>query len=153
MTNMFTCMECGGTVKMAAKSGRKRIIRVIARNQEVSIPDDFLIPTCEVCGENYINKQLGEELDSLLRPNYIPLPKPQWPTPIKKGQWWMYVVTDPRDFPIKEYPWYPVRIERIESEYTAIAMVDGMVLKISFASLLYTWRWVYLGDKELPNQQ
>lgn len=41
---------------------------------------------------------------------YIALPKPQW---IKIKQWWMYVVTDPRDHPNPSYPNNHVRIKEI----------------------------------------
>lgn len=85
--------------------------------------------------------------------NYIPLPKPQW---VKTKQWWMYVVMDPRDHPLPHYPKSPVRTKEIIGEYIAVMDTSGIdgnpILRMSFADLLYTWRWVYLGDKEIPNQ-
>ena len=57
------CSECGGAVKLIARSGRTREYR---RGVALPIPDDFEIPTCTRCGEEFMTPEISEPLDLLL---------------------------------------------------------------------------------------
>lgn len=59
-----TCFECGHDVRRLAGTNRTREIE---RGVNVLIPNDFLIPTCESCGEEYMDLETSIPLDNLLR--------------------------------------------------------------------------------------
>lgn len=63
--SLYRCVECGGDVEMVAKSGRTR---EMLRGVHVPIPDDFKIPTCTRCGEEFMSLDVSEPLDALLMP-------------------------------------------------------------------------------------
>jgi hypothetical protein len=84
MGTLFTCAECGGEVKMAARAGRTREQR---KGVVLAIPDDFEIPTCARCGEEYLSKEGSAALDALLT----------WPAYRER------VTQDANDFLIEEF--------------------------------------------------
>lgn len=55
----FRCGECGDTVKLVAKAGRVSEYR---RGVSLPVPDDFEIPTCPTCGEQYFTVALSDAL-------------------------------------------------------------------------------------------
>lgn len=59
------CVLCGGAVEMTAKPGRTR---EMLRGVIVPVPDDFKIPTCSSCGEEFMSLEISEPLDALLMP-------------------------------------------------------------------------------------
>ena len=61
------CPECGGIVVPLACAGRTTPYRKL---KELQIPEDFEIPTCDKCGEEYINAELAEALDAVLEIRY-----------------------------------------------------------------------------------
>lgn len=67
----FTCMECGGSVELVAKTGRTRVVE---RGVTLEIPASIPLPTCIKCDEVYINKHLGERIDAILTAR----PKERW---------------------------------------------------------------------------
>lgn len=62
------CPDCGGEVRLAARSGRTR---EVLRGVHVPVPADFKIPTCLKCGEESFNIELAEKLDSVLHQTLI----------------------------------------------------------------------------------
>lgn len=60
----FSCGTCGGSVCL---SGGKSRTRLIEKNVERLIPDDFLLPTCLDCGEIYYSIEFTDPLDKILR--------------------------------------------------------------------------------------
>lgn len=66
--NNHRCTECGhGTIQMTAKAGRTSPYRDM---QEVPIPADFEIPTCDHCGNEWIDEDTAEALDRVLEDEY-----------------------------------------------------------------------------------
>lgn len=62
------CVECGeGMVRPLAKAGRRSPYRNMAA---VSIPADFMIPTCDRCGAERIDGPTAEALDEVLEVAY-----------------------------------------------------------------------------------
>lgn len=59
----FRCGECGGSVLPRARPGRTREFK---RGVYLSIPDDFEIPTCVACDEEYMSLDISEPLDAIL---------------------------------------------------------------------------------------
>ena len=51
-------------MKLTARSGRVREYR---RGVPLPIPDDFEIPTCARCGEEFMIPEVSEPLDALLQ--------------------------------------------------------------------------------------
>ena len=64
----FTCAECGGEVDYRAAPNR---MYDYAQGYVLPIPDDFLIPTCDSCGEQYFTQAITERLDSILRSAFL----------------------------------------------------------------------------------
>jgi len=60
----FPCTACGATVSLAAGKGRTRLM---APGVESPIPEDFLLPTCEECGEIFYSPEFSEPLDQLIK--------------------------------------------------------------------------------------
>lgn len=57
------CSECGGDVRLAAGAGRTREFR---RGVMLAVPNDFEIPTCSRCGEEFMTPEVSEKLDAVL---------------------------------------------------------------------------------------
>jgi Peptidyl-tRNA hydrolase PTH2 len=56
------CRECGeGTIRAIAKPGRMTPFR----NVTISVPDTLAIPTCDHCGNEFIDASTAEALDAL----------------------------------------------------------------------------------------
>lgn len=64
---MFRCAECGANVREATGPGRRSEYR---RGIELPVPDDFAIPTCEECGEEYFTATLAKRLAKRQAPAY-----------------------------------------------------------------------------------
>jgi hypothetical protein len=58
------CYECGGEVKMVARSGRLRPYR---RGLEVLVPASLAIPTCQQCGGEYLDGAMSDAIDAAAR--------------------------------------------------------------------------------------
>lgn len=67
---LFRCVECGHDVVPMPGKGRTREYAV---GKYFLIPDDFLLPTCQNCGETYTDQGISEELDKF---------SPLWDLPI-----------------------------------------------------------------------
>jgi len=65
----FTCCYCGGRVDLLPGKGRTRCLEA---GIPLSIPDDFLLPTCRKCGEQYMCVEISGPLDALLARLYPP---------------------------------------------------------------------------------
>ena len=61
------CRECGeGTIRLVARPGRTwRYKRLL-----LDVPEDFEIPTCDRCGEEWLEADRAEALDDILRDQY-----------------------------------------------------------------------------------
>lgn len=57
------CPECGGDVKLVARTGRSR---EYLKGFHLTIPNDFGIPTCTDCGEESMSAEISEKLDEIL---------------------------------------------------------------------------------------
>lgn len=58
------CQECGqGEIEPALKSGRTERYKTMAA---LPVPDDFPIPTCTVCGSEWMDAALAQSLDDAL---------------------------------------------------------------------------------------
>jgi hypothetical protein len=57
------CSECGGQVKLIAAPGRTRLMK---RGLIAPIPATFAIPTCVMCGEEYMIPEVSDVLDEML---------------------------------------------------------------------------------------
>lgn len=64
----FRCGECGSLVKALKRRGRTREYR---RGVLLPVPDDFPIPTCVGCGEEYLSVAEAEALDRLQQPVFV----------------------------------------------------------------------------------
>jgi YgiT-type zinc finger domain-containing protein len=62
--HQMTCMECGGDVRLSPGVGRTRELE---RGVHLLIPDEYLIPTCSRCGEEYFSPEITEPLDAYLK--------------------------------------------------------------------------------------
>jgi len=60
----FPCGNCGADVVLVAEPGRTRLIE---KDMEVPIPDDYELPTCLDCGETYMSPEYSKPLDKILR--------------------------------------------------------------------------------------
>lgn len=68
MRRDWRCLECGkGTVRLTATVGRKTRYKQLP---ELEIPETLEIPTCDVCGEEFYNADLAEQLDKALEQIY-----------------------------------------------------------------------------------
>ena len=65
MTIEFICAMCGGIVSPCARSGRTWPLW--PGEQEIPVPDDFDIPECGTCGEQYLRSSDEDELERVLR--------------------------------------------------------------------------------------
>src|ERR1035437_8904968 len=63
----FRCGVCGASVKSKKTPGRTREYR---RGVVLPVPDDFGIPTCTGCGEEYLSVEQAEALDARQAPAY-----------------------------------------------------------------------------------
>jgi transcriptional regulator with XRE-family HTH domain len=63
----FPCVMCGADVHLVGGKGRTRLI---ARDVEWPIPNDFKLPTCSECGEIYFSIEYTDTLDALLDSEY-----------------------------------------------------------------------------------
>lgn len=62
-----TCRECGaGTVRLVARPGRTWRYRRLS----LEVPPDFEIPTCDACGEEWLDRDQAQALDAALRAQY-----------------------------------------------------------------------------------
>jgi DNA-directed RNA polymerase subunit RPC12/RpoP len=61
-TRFPRCSECGGEVRLMERLGR---VREVVRGTRLSIPDNFAIPTCVRCGEEF-SLDVSEKLDAVL---------------------------------------------------------------------------------------
>lgn len=77
MTNLPRCSECGGEVQLLAKSGRARML---FRDIIVSIPDNFKVPTCAKCSEEFMIPEVSIYLDCELQSSL----GERCPTPVDK---------------------------------------------------------------------
>lgn len=59
----FRCWHCGGRVRGAVGTGRTRLYM---GGVERPIPDDFELPTCEICGEVYTDPLIEQRLDAVI---------------------------------------------------------------------------------------
>jgi predicted nucleic-acid-binding Zn-ribbon protein len=64
----FPCVECGSEVVLSAGIGRTREMQ---KNEFMNIPEDYLLPTCTVCGEEYFNQEIAEELQKIYEDSKI----------------------------------------------------------------------------------
>lgn len=66
MTNrrLFRCGACGGDVLTKLGPGRTYELR---RGLSLPVPEDFGIPTCTECGEEYLTVELADSLAERLR--------------------------------------------------------------------------------------
>lgn len=60
----FRCGECGGRVVSARPRPDKTW--TLRPGVEVPLPDDLPIPTCDRCGEYYINTKLSAAIEERL---------------------------------------------------------------------------------------
>ena len=68
MSKTKICTECGGTVSMQDAGGKEFLI---SKNVMELIPNGFLLPTCESCGEVFTNYELDAKIYELLSYNKI----------------------------------------------------------------------------------
>ena len=62
------CKECGkGKIRPTARAGRSMPYRNM---KALEIPADFLIPTCDKCGAEWIDESTAEALDEALEKAY-----------------------------------------------------------------------------------
>ncbi len=64
------CYACGfglGTVVPMAKAGRT----IPYKDMVLPIPDDFILPECTACGEQYIGPEEAARLDVVLETIYV----------------------------------------------------------------------------------
>jgi hypothetical protein len=64
-----TCPECGGRIEYSSKPGRQYRYH----NDLVTISDELKLPTCNGCGEEYLNAELCTLLDRELRNVWVPV--------------------------------------------------------------------------------
>jgi hypothetical protein len=63
----FRCAQCGkGAVRPVARAGR----RAFYKTMEVPVPRAFTIPTCDACGEEWLNASQSKALDLALEQAY-----------------------------------------------------------------------------------
>ncbi len=62
MTNR-RCFECGGTIRPIKVAGRMTWYQ----NRMVEIPEHISIPTCDECGEEWIDQDVCDVLDRELQ--------------------------------------------------------------------------------------
>jgi hypothetical protein len=58
------CLECGGLVRLTKGSGR---FREVQKGVYVAIPEDFEIPTCELCGDECWSVEMSQAIDNLTK--------------------------------------------------------------------------------------
>src|SRR5690349_9646384 len=62
------CRECGeGTIRLLAKAGRKMPFRNLPA---LPVPSSFAIPTCDRCGNEWIDPRTAAALDDVLQAAY-----------------------------------------------------------------------------------
>lgn len=61
------CLECGGRVRAFAKAGRTMPYRNVPA---LAVPKDLELPTCDKCGEVYLDGKTSERLDVALEGEY-----------------------------------------------------------------------------------
>ncbi len=62
------CYECGdGTIKPMVKAGRTMRYKTV---QEMEIPTDLEIPTCDKCGSEWIDDDTAKRLDAACEAKY-----------------------------------------------------------------------------------
>lgn len=61
----FRCHECGGRVDLRA---RPDLTREVLRGVHLPFPADVPVPSCDTCGEYYLDQELSEALDARLLP-------------------------------------------------------------------------------------
>lgn len=61
------CLECGGRVRALAKAGRTMAYRNVPA---LAVPKGLELPTCEKCGEVYLDGKTSERLDEALEGEY-----------------------------------------------------------------------------------
>ncbi|MEK7706036.1 MAG: hypothetical protein AAB426_13835 [Myxococcota bacterium] len=65
---MRRCRECGeGTVRKVSQAGRFASFKTM---QQLEIPEDFEIPTCERCGAEWLDAKTAQALDKVLAVAY-----------------------------------------------------------------------------------
>ena len=66
MSKPWTCHECGGTVREVADHGRTFLVRYRGELAHRPIPADYLIDTCDGCGESWLDDKQVDYLARLL---------------------------------------------------------------------------------------
>ena len=72
MFQPFTCHECGGEVDY--RSGPGRTYEYV-EGRSIPIPDDFRLPTCDSCGEQYFTQDITDRLDRMAQEADMPINK------------------------------------------------------------------------------
>jgi hypothetical protein len=61
------CAQCGeGTIRSVASAGRREWYKTM----KVEVPADFMIPTCDHCGEEWLSVRQSQALDGALETAY-----------------------------------------------------------------------------------
>ena len=63
---MIKRCSCGGLVSVMKKSGRYGKYNGI----RLEIPENIAIPTCQNCGEEYVDEKLCRQIDAALKGEY-----------------------------------------------------------------------------------
>ena len=66
-SNTFRCIECGGYIRPFGGKNRTYLLK---KDLPVPIPDDFLIHTCDKCGDEYMDLETSEKLQEILEAEY-----------------------------------------------------------------------------------
>jgi len=61
-----TCPACGGEVCLQGGAGRLRHYR----DAVLELPAEMLIPTCQLCGETWVDGVLVDRIDAALAQRY-----------------------------------------------------------------------------------
>lgn len=63
---MPTTCYCGGAIQLLKRPGRSWFYKGIS----IKIPDSYTIPTCDRCGEEWLNPDQADALDDILEAVY-----------------------------------------------------------------------------------
>lgn len=63
---MPTTCYCGGAIQLLKRPGRYWFYKGVS----IRVPENFPIPTCVGCGEEYLNPDQAESLDNILEAVY-----------------------------------------------------------------------------------
>lgn len=62
----FRCPECGGEVRLSTGTGRTTHYHKMV----LPLPDDMKLPTCNKCGERYVDSRTAKMVDEVAKPLY-----------------------------------------------------------------------------------